>query len=764
MSGKPQNEERLLTCHIEIHGLVQGVGFRPYVYRLANDHGISGWVENRNDGVQVRITGTADQASRFRNEITAQAPDVASIESVTAREVGFERFDSFTIRKSSDVSNEVTEVSPDIAVCGECLEDMNLQSHRLDYPLINCIHCGPRFSIIRSLPYDRQRTTMAPFSMCPVCSEEFNDPRNRRFHAQPVACNICGPAYTLTTPVEQVTTLEEILSLSAEIITGGGVLAVKGTGGFHLVCNAFSSKGIRKLRELKRRDGKPFALMFRNLENARRFVEISSAEEELLTSWRRPIVLLKLHKMITPGIADGLSNLGIMLPYMPFHHLLFSHLKPDALVMTSGNFSDEPIIISNEEALDLLGADVNGVVTYNREIHNRVDDSVAMVTGGSPMVLRRARGYAPAPVRTGFRLEGILGTGAEKTASFCMGKGEKALMSQYAGDLRHLENFDFYREIYDRHSSMFRFKPRMILCDLHPDYLSSRFAVKLAEEYPGTELVRVQHHHAHIAAVMLEHGLKGEVIGFSFDGTGLGTDGHTWGGEVMRAGYHGFERLYHFGYVPLPGGDKASREPWRMALSYLWDSFGEEASDLKLPLNGTVSEKETGMLMEMIRKKINTPLVSSAGRLFDAVAALTGLNYRSTYQAQAPMMLESAIDHTEKGLYSFKVNGSEISFAPMIRELVQDIQGGISTGRISARFHRTLVEIIVEIAIMVRESYGLDRVVLGGGTFQNRFLAEKVTGKLENEKFEVYLPRRVPVNDQGIAAGQVAIGAHLLNS
>lgn len=428
--------------------------------------------------------------------------------------------------------------------------------------------------------------------------------------------------------------------------------------------------------------------------------------------------------------------------------------------MTSGNFSEEPIFTSDDKVREQFGPFVDAIISYNREIYNRVDDSVITVAGGKTMVLRRARGYAPSPLRTGFDLEGILGCGAELSASFCLGKGHLALLSPYIGDLKNLETLEFYQETYERYSRLFRFTPRLIVSDLHPDYLSTRFARKLAKENPDIAHISVQHHHAHVASAMLEAGIEGEVLGFSLDGMGLGTDGHIWGAEVMRADYCDFERLVHFEYMPLPGGDKATREPWRMGLSYLYQSFGEELYDLNIPLTQRFSRQEMSEIIGLIQKSINTPMVSSAGRLFDAVAAITGLNYFASYQAEAPMLLESAIDFHEKGSYDFEISAGKVSFTLLIRQLVEDIYQGVSTGAMAAKFHHSLVQLICRLAMEIREESGLDRVVLGGGSFQNVFLTEKVVHKLENEKFKVYLPGSIPVNDQGIAAGQLAIGAH----
>ena len=530
------------------------------------------------------------------------------------------------------------------------------------------------------------------------------------------------------------------------------------------MCDAFSEKGVVKLRTLKKRDGKPFTVMFSNVDEARKFVEISAVEESSLSSWRRPIVLLKKRAAFTRGIADDLSALGVMLPYMPFHHLLFEYLETQSVVLTSGNFSDEPILISDEIVAGTLLKHVDGVVSYNREIYNRIDDSVVTHVLGKSLVLRRSRGYAPAPIRTGIDLEGILATGAELTGSFCIGKGNQAIMSQYLGDLKNLETLEFYKESYSRFCRLFRFTPEMVISDMHPDYLSSQFAEQLVEENQEIPHIHVQHHHAHIASVMLDCGLGGDVLGFAFDGTGLGSDGHTWGAEVMQAGYIDFKRLFHFEYIQLPGSDKAIREPWRMGLAYLWRCFGNELYELQVPLVKAFSRKDTERITRMIDQKLNSPLASSAGRLFDAVAAITGLNYYSTYQAEAPMLLESAVDTVEMGSYTFEVLDSRISFNKMIRQIVDDLHQGTSLGKISARFHNTIVEMILLLSMQTRTDLGLDRIVLGGGTFQNRYLVEKIQHKLEKERFKVYLPREIPVNDQGIAAGQLAVGAYTRKS
>jgi hydrogenase maturation protein HypF len=501
--------------------------------------------------------------------------------------------------------------------------------------------------------------------------------------------------------------------------------------------------------------------MFRSLADAKMHVEINQVEEQLLLSWRRPIVLLKRKSVLTPCVADGLSTLGIMLPYMPMHYLLFDALETKGIILTSGNISDEPILISNLEARRQLGNRVEGIITYNREIFNRSDDSVLMVNSNHAQILRRSRGYAPAPIRTQLNTEGIFAAGAELVNSFAMGKGKHVIMSQYIGDLKKFETYEFYRETFGRFSRMFRFNAQLIVHDLHPDYLSTTFAKELCERNGGIPMLPVQHHHAHIASVMLDHGMDGEVIGFSFDGLGLGADGNLWGAEVMIAGYRDYQRLYHFEYMPLPGGDRANREPWRMAVSYLYASLGHNFQDLSLPLIRETEPADLENIKNMIDKSLNTPLISSAGRLFDAVAAILGINYRASYQAEAPMMLEAMADEAENGVYPFEIHQDQVSFRSMILCILKDMEERISLPRISGRFHNTVAYLVLELALRARKESDLNRVVLSGGTFQNRILCCKVYELLCKEGFEVFLPSRVPVNDQGIALGQMAIGAAL---
>lgn len=756
---EPELVQQFNTYKIEITGLVQGVGFRPFIYNLAHEHKVNGWVENRNDGVVILLNETGTGVELFKTAILNNAPPASDIESVTITRNRNRDLRGFIIRKSEDVSGNITEISPDISVCPDCLADMKSQIHRINYPFINCTNCGPRFSIIRGLPYDRAQTTMEPFTMCPECKAEYENEADRRFHAQPVACMQCGPVYSLNEQGINTESLKDLLSKVSAGISQGKVYALKGMGGFHLMCDAFNERAVAHLRSIKERDGKPFALMFRSLNDARNFTEINEEEEQLLLSWQRPIVLLKRKGPITRGVADKLSSLGIMLPYMPVHYLLFESLDTPGIILTSGNISQEPILISNKDAIKQFGEKVDGIISYNREIYNRSDDSVIMVIHRKPQILRRSRGYAPAPIRTKVNTEGIFGAGAELASAFAMGKGNHAIMSQYIGDLKNFETYQFYRESYDRFSQMFRFKPQLLVHDLHPDYLSTKFALELSRELGGIPLLPVQHHHAHIASVMLDRGLEGEVIGFSFDGLGLGADGNLWGAEAVIAGYSDFQRLYHFEYMPLPGGDMASKEPWRMAVSYLYTCFGSGYQDLPTPLFKDIERVKVENIRQMIDASVNTPLISSAGRLYDAVAAILGINYRATYQAEAPMSLEAMADLAESGTYPFEIDQDQVSFQSMIRDMVKDLSTGISKERISGRFHNTMVGLVMELALRIRKERKLNRVVLSGGTFQNRILTGNLCKLLSSEGFEIFLPERVPVNDQGIALGQLAVGA-----
>lgn len=739
---------------ITIRGLVQGVGFRPAVYRIANELGIKGWVKNTNENVIICASGDPSQIETLIGQIRTDHPSAAVIESILEEPAELSEAPDFRIIPSHSISKAITRVSPDISVCPDCLSDQKKQEHRKNYPLINCTNCGPRFSIIMSLPYDRPQTTMAEFDMCPECTREYKDPLNRRFHAQPVACNQCGPDYLMHYRGKRFANIPEIISKAAGLIDKGGIAALKGTGGYHLICNAFHPQSIQKLRKLKKRDNKPFALMGKSLEIIKKYACINDHEHQLLDSWRRPVVLLKEKKKISEEINRGLDHIGFILPYMPFHYQLFESLGTELIIFTSGNISDEPVTISDKQALELFLPMADAVISYNREIHNRVDDSVGFSSNRKERIIRRSRGYAPSPVKMDFNCEGILGTGAELTGTFAIGKDREAILSQHIGDLKSPGTWDFYEESLKRFGELFRFRPDLIACDLHPDYLSTRFA-----ESTDIPVIKIQHHHAHIASVLAEHRLSEKVIGISLDGTGLGDDGCIWGGEFLICDLKNYERAGHYEYRPLPGGDKAIKEPWRNALGLLYHYFGEDWDRFDIPFTEYIKQQENyKLLLQAIEKKINCPPTSSAGRLFDAVAALLMICPVAGHHAEAPMLLEAQVNPQIKEEYSFSPE-SPVDLRPMITELLGDIEKKREPGFITARFHNTIVSLNFAIAGQIRKERGINRVALSGGVFQNRYILEKTEDVLNKNGFEAFSNQQVPANDAGISLGQLAIAA-----
>jgi hydrogenase maturation protein HypF len=738
---------------ITVSGLVQGVGFRPLIYRLANEAGLEGWVLNTNENVRIGLRTEKAALERFIERIRQQAPPASEIGSIDVEPAPGEDFTGFRIIASENLSEAVTRVSPDIAVCRDCLEDMEQQPNRIAYPFLNCTNCGPRFTIIKDLPYDRERTTMQAFEMCPDCGREYGDVLDRRFHAQPTACSVCGPEYTLVTGKERIRGIKEIIERTTGLIDGGGIVAIKGLGGFFMACDALNPAAVKRLRDSKHREGKPFAVMFSDLGTVRKYCEISGEEASLLSSWRRPIVILKEKNSLAPGVSNGFATIGTMLPYMPFHHLLFEKLQTRVIVLTSGNLAEEPIIIDNQQAEDILGPVTDAVLHYNRDIHNRTDDSVAMVVREKARLLRRSRGYVPTPVHTGSSVEGIFAAGAELVNCFAMGRGNQAILSQHIGDLKNYETLAFYRETVDRFRALFRLEPGLVACDLHPDYLSTKYAREL-----GLPTVGVQHHHAHIASVMAEHGITEPVIGVSFDGTGLGDDQHIWGSEFLVCDLAGYRRLSHLEYMPMPGGDMATHEPWRMAVAYLYRIYGRDLLDLDLPFLGRLNLATVEQVIQAIEKDINCPLTSGAGRLFDAAAALLDLCTRSSFHAEAPMRLENIARTNNREVYPYD-EGTEVSVIPAFRAMVEEVMAGGDVGLISTKFHNTVSEIIIEQVRKISRESGLRTVVLSGGTFQNRYLSTRLESSLQDDHFRVLVPMQLPPNDGGIALGQLVIAA-----
>jgi hydrogenase maturation protein HypF len=748
------------SVKILVTGLVQGVGFRPFVFRIANRFGLTGWVQNTNENVTIEITGRNQDIINFISSLKADAPPAAIIENIAETETETKFFNEFIIIESHDVSDEITEISPDIAVCNECLEDMEKPGNRLDYAFVNCTNCGPRFTIIEDLPYDRAKTTMRSFTMCPGCKNEYETITNRRFHAQPVACNICGPQYELIIKGKIISNDIHIISDHfSQCIANGGIVLIKGLGGMHLACDAFNEKAVSKLRDLKKRDGKPFALMFRDIESLKLYAKISTAEEATLISWRRPITLLEKKKRTTPpllpdNINAGLNMLGVMLPYMPLHSLLFRKLSTPAIVLTSGNFSNEPILTDNSDATGQFTDLIDALVLHNRAIFNRTDDSVVRIIGNREKIFRRSRGYAPAPVRTSQNTDGILAFGAELTNCFCVGKGEKAFLSQHIGDLQSVETALFYEKTIAQFIKLFRIKPSLLAADMHPDYISTKTALN----FGNLPVVMVQHHHAHITSCMAEHRLDEKVIGVAFDGTGYGTDGNTWGSEFLICDLKDFKRISHFEYIALPGGDSAIEEPWKVAVSWLYRVFGRSFLSLDIPMMNQIDRAKVEIIIKMIDKNINCPLTSGAGRFFDAIASVLGLVQIATFQAEGPMRLESLVQHNLTESYPFTF-GEKINFDETIRAIVKDILNNTEKTTIATKLHNTIILTIFDTVSALRLKEGINKVVLSGGVFQNKYLLEGTTELLQRNYFEVYSHASVPTNDGGIALGQLAVAS-----
>jgi hydrogenase maturation protein HypF len=738
---------------IRIRGIVQGIGFRPFLYHLAHRFQLHGHVQNTSEGVLLEVEGAPQTIDRFLQQIAADHPPFARIEETVVRDLEPTGEPGFAVRESLRDESQFALVSPDLATCEDCRREFtDPQNRRYQYPFTNCTNCGPRYSIIYDVPYDRPVTTMARFRMCAACQAEYDDPANRRFHAQPNACPVCGPSLSLEPPAD---TSGDILSEARGRLAAGQILAIKGLGGFQLACDAENDDAVRRLRDRKRRSDKPFALMVPDIAAAGRICFVSEADHQALLSPERSIVILPRRPgaRISADVAPDNQTLGVMLPYTPLHHLLFADGCP-ALVMTSGNLAEEPIVTSNHEARERLAGIADGFLFHDRGIYMRVDDSVVRCFESLPRVLRRARGYTPRAIDLGKELPEVLACGGELKNTFCLTKGRYALLSQHLGDLENYETLTFFEETLEQMKKLFRIEPRVVVHDLHPHYLSTRFA----QELEGVERIAVQHHHAHIAACMAENHLRERVIGVAFDGTGYGTDGQIWGGEFLIADFSGFERRAHFRYVPLAGGDQTVREPWRMALSYLMDTFGPE-----YPLPAIPSRK-LAIVRTMIQRGVNTVRTSSCGRLFDAVAAILGLHLEVNFEGQAAIRLEMVANPGEEDRYDFVIETAEpwqIDMRPAIHEIAAAVERREPVGLISAKFHNTIAAVIVEVCERLRNSEKLNRVCLSGGTFQNVYLLRRAVTGLRRRGFEVFLHAQVPPNDGGLSLGQALIGASL---
>jgi hydrogenase maturation protein HypF len=763
-----QQNNKTKSYRITVEGIVQGVGFRPFVYHTARRNHLNGYVQNTSGGVEIYIAGNRNNIDSFLYELEHSVPPLARITRITKKPIPGEQprvLGDFRILESDSGAEATTLIPPDVAVCDDCLRELfNPTDRRYRYPFINCTNCGPRYTIIKSIPYDRQYTTMKQFTMCYECQREYDDPDNRRFHAQPNACPNCGPQITLVyrngIPIQG-----DAIQNTIQLLKQGYIIAIKGIGGFHLACDARNDSAVSTLRERKHREEKPLAVMIDNCDTAEKFVHITDAERRLLNSFQRPIVLLqkKLPEVLSQNISPRNNSIGVLLPYTPLHYLLF-HNSFTALVMTSGNLSEEPIATENDEALQRLSGIADYFLLHNRDIYIRNDDSVYRVIGIDHYPVRRSRGYAPAPVFLNHRMPSVFACGAELKNTLCLTKGDKAFVSQHIGDLENYETLQSFELTYKHLCSVLEIEPTITAYDLHPEYLSTKYALEQLSEMP---LVGVQHHHAHIASCMAEHQVDGKVIGIALDGTGYGTDGTLWGGEVLIANFYQFERSAHLAYVPLPGGEKAIKEPWRMALSYLVSVYGNDAQEIAAKLLSDISEYESTAVFRMIAKRINSPVTSSCGRLFDAVSALTGVRHFVRYEGQAAIELENCIppgisysgDKTER--YDFSIDTGSlitvISPAETISGVIEDMGNKVSIEKISFKFHNTIIEMYSAVAERLRAERGLHTVVLSGGCFQNVYLLTNMTAILEKRGFTVYSHRLVPPNDGGISLGQAVI-------
>ncbi len=776
----------LSGASIAITGIVQGVGFRPFVYGLAVRFGLIGWVRNTSAGVDIEVDGTPETLESFIHSLKSELPPLARMDTFNVSFGNPRGFVGFEIVHSESVAGAFQPISPDVSICPECLgELLDPSNRRYRYPFINCTNCGPRFTIIKDIPYDRPNTTMSPFRMCPECAAEYANPLDRRFHAQPVACPVCGPQVWIEQPDGQrMAEREAAIHVVQKLLLQGKIVAIKGLGGFHLACDATNAESVAELRRRKLRVDKPFALTMPDLATVEKHCFLNSAERAMLESRQRPIVVLRRRpdSPIVEEAAPKQVTLAIMLPYTPLHYLLFMPetnfqdpvINIPPLVMTSGNLSEEPIATDNDEARQRLASLVDAFLMHNRDIRTRCDDSLIRVTSNdlaghelestpdplpvSGYFLRRSRGYAPDPIQIPYQVPSILATGPELKNTFCLTRQRYAFVSHHIGDMENYETLRSFEDGIQHFERLFRIQPEAVACDLHPDYLSSRYALQRSQQN-DLPLYRVQHHHAHIAACMADNGLDGShpVIGLAFDGTGYGDDGAIWGGEFLVADYAAYQRPYHLAYFPLPGGDTAIKRPARTALALLW-SLGMQWDNRLAPAQDLCFEERQALRIQLERG-INTPRTSSLGRLFDAAAALAGVRQRVNYEAQAAIEFEAALDPSESGAYQFEIREGSLEVGEVMRRLSADALSGVPIPVISARFHNGLAEMSHQVCVEIRRRTGISEVALSGGVWQNMALLERTTRSLRKNGFIVYLHHQVPANDGGLSLGQVLVGA-----
>jgi len=758
--------ETFLSKKLIISGMVQGVGFRPFISNLANRFFLKGDVSNTSFGVSINIEGRAEDVKSFCNLIPAQCPPLALITDISIQNVSFKKFNNFSISTSRTNNDKAGMVLPDISICDKCVSEMfDPLNRRYQYPFINCTECGPRYSIIEDIPYDRHKTSMKQFKMCKTCLAEYTDYKNRRFHAQPNACEKCGPKLFLYDRHKNLINTKNPVKETANLLKSGYIVAIKGIGGFHIAVDAENDHAVKLLRKRKIRPDKPFAVMSLSIKNIKQYALVEKKEEKSLRSLQRPVVLLKkkFPSLLSEAVAPRNRFTGVMLPYTPLHYLLLQK-KFSALVMTSGNICNEPVAAKNEESFEKLHDIADYFLINNRKIIHRSDDSVIKYISGLPAFIRRSRGYVPAPVLLKKNIPQILACGGDLKNVICLTKNNKAFLSRHIGNIESPEVFKLYMETIKHMQCLFSIKPEIITHDFHPDYLSSKFAKKYASKNSDILRVPVQHHHAHIAACMAENMIDGPVIGLALDGTGYGTDGCIWGGEVLVVETGRFQRLAHLAYIPMPGAAAAVREPWRMGIAYLYHTFGDDFFDLEIPFLQKIDREKKKTLIQMISAKINSPLTSSMGRLFDAVAAIVGIRNNITYTGQAAMELESVSSNRNKKFYKYGWDNNEIvsiDVRPMIRGIVLDVEKGIDTSIIGDKFHNTLIRMLADICITIKKKTGINRVVLSGGVFLNEILSSGLTNALKNNCFKVVTHHLTPAGDGGLAIGQAIVAASL---
>ena len=760
----------LKRATIFIEGRVQGVGFRPFVFRYAKKNNLKGFVCNTSEGVYIEAEGNKVDIEKFISDIKNSSPKQSIIKKITITySPPLKKETGFVILESRPGKKIQTELSPDIATCKKCLKELfNPEDRRYLFPFINCTDCGPRFTITKKLPYDRKNTTMAEFRMCTTCFSEYHNISDRRFHAQPDCCFTCGPEFYLIEKGKLIKKGLDAIKISAELIYKGYIIAVKGIGGYHLICDAGNEETVKKLREKKKRGDKPFAVMARDIKTVKRYCYVDPYERNALLSWQAPVVILKKKEgcPLPEAIAPFNRYLGFFLPYAPVHHLLFFFGKFNVIVATSANIADSPIIFRDgKKDMEKLLSLTDYILSHNRPIQAGCDDSVVRVFKKSIYIIRKARGYTPETIKTPFPFrKEVFAAGPGEKNTFAFGRGSSIITSQHIGTLSDISSFNFYRDMYHHFIKLFGFLPEVVAYDLHPDYLSTQFAREIMEK-EGISGLGIQHHHAHIASCMLENNLPNKkVIGIALDGTGYGEEGDIRGAEVLIADYKTYQRYAYLDYIPLPGGEKAIKEVWRTGISFLYKAFGKEVFNLDIPFLRAIEEKKKAGVVEMIEKGINSPMASSMGRLFDAVSAIAGIRSETTYDAQAAIELEMSAEINKTAGYRFGIKESEGRFiiepSPVIMDIVEDIKRKTPQGKISYRFHKGISAIITEICKRIKEERNISSVVLSGGVFQNLLLLDMVYSQLKRAHFSVYTHRLLPANDGCISTGQSVISLY----